>query len=221
MGQINILMKHFLLPVFLFITHLAYSQSPIQSVTKNYFRTHPFDMKFSSFIQSLQKDPWFTLETYSRRTDTSFFFLSGIYKNFNPFKFSPLELKFVVAEEEIIHKDSLHTRDTVINMQLIAVTDTGSAKLGDLVKEFKRFHNNHAKKFYDSMHNSYTKNGAVLGEIESLFIYPLSIAPVTFAWGAMTGTSQYVFTVTIRFKVKMNIADYIFAPGESVYSMNF
>ena len=66
------------------------------------------------------------LKTYDRRTDSNFFFITGTYKNFNPFRYAPKELRLVVAEEEIIHADSLKTHDTIINLQIMGVTDTGS-----------------------------------------------------------------------------------------------
>ena len=120
-------MKKLLLPVFILTACIAHSQSPVESVSKTYFRTQPFNIRFSSFVTSLQQDPWFTREAYHRRTDSSFFFLAGTYKNFNPFRFLPKELRLVIAEEEIIHADSLKTPDTSINLQIIGVTDTGIA----------------------------------------------------------------------------------------------
>src|SRR4030095_11923057 len=101
MGKNDLLMKKILFSFFILIVSTSYSQNPLQSLLKTYFRTHPFDMKFSSFIASLQQDPWFTVETYSRRTDSSFFYLTGIYKNFNPFHYPPKELRLVLAAEEI------------------------------------------------------------------------------------------------------------------------
>src|SRR5262245_46550776 len=103
---------------------MSSSQAPIYSVTKAYLRTSPFDIKFSSFINSLQRDPWFTIQTYSRRTDSTFFFFRGTYKNFNPFRFVPKEVRLVIAEEEIIHADSLQTHDTIMNLQLIGLADS-------------------------------------------------------------------------------------------------
>ena len=139
-------MKKFLFPLFILIVNTGYSQNPIKSVLKTYFRVHPFEMKFSSFVISLQKDPWFTIENYSRRTDTTFFYLTGTYKNFNPFRYIPKELRLTVAEMEIIHEDSLKTHDTIMNLQLMGITDSMVTGKKMVEKEFKRFHNNHGKK---------------------------------------------------------------------------
>lgn len=185
------------------------AQPPLQSILKTYFRAHPFDIRFSSFVTSLQQDPWFTVETYDRRTDSTFFFLTGTYKNFNPFRYLPKELKLVVAEEEIIYSDSLKTHDTIINLQIMGLTDTGMVNRKAVEKEFKRFHNNQSDRFSNSVHQTFEDKG----EIYHYFISPLSIPPVSAAWGRFE-IDQYTFTITIRFKIKENMANYIVAPAE-------
>lgn len=205
--------------LYISFTFFAFSnlnaQNPIQSILKNYFRTHPFDMKFSSFVASLQQDPWFTIETYGRRTDTSFFYITGTYKNFNPFHYPPKELRLILAEEEIIHTDSLKTHDTIMNLQLLGISDTGAVNSKLVEKEFKRFHKNQADRFSSNTSNSFKENdGSLTVKVYNYFVFPFSIAPVTIAWGILPDTNQYAFTITIRFKVKENIATYIVSPGE-------
>lgn len=208
-------MKRILFPLFILIVSTGYSQNPIQPILKNYFRTHPFDIRFSSFIASLQQDPWFTLETYGRRTDTSFFFITGTYKNFNPFRFTPKELRLIVAEEEIVHTDSLKTLDTIMNLQLLAISDSGEINSKVVEKEFKRFHNNQENHFSGNTSNSYKeKDGSITTKSYNYFVSPFSIAPVTIAWGILPGANQYAFIITIRFKVKENTATYVVSPGE-------
>lgn len=207
-------MKRVLLPLFILIVSEGYSQNPLQSIAKNYFRAQPFDMKFSSFITSLQKDPWFTIETYGRRTDSTFFYLTGTYKNFNPFRYTPKELRLVVAEEEIIYSDSLHTHDTIMNLQLLGIEDSATLNSKAVEKEFKRFHNSQSDRFSDNKYTSLGGKSGITGEVYSYFVFPFSIAPVTIAWGLMPETNQYSFTITIRFKVRENLATYIITPGE-------
>ena len=202
-------MKKLIVFIFILIAFNSYSQDPLQSILKTYFRAHPFDIRFSSFVTSLQKDPWFTVETYDRRTDSTFFFLTGTYKNFNPFRYLPKELKLVVAEEQIIYADSLRTHDTIINLQIMGLTGTGVVNRKAVEKEFKRFHNNQADRFSNSVHQAFEDKG----EVYYYFISPLSIPPVSIAWGHFE-TNQYTFTITIRFKLKENMANYIVAPGE-------
>ena len=200
---------------FLLMTSITVlSQSPLQTVAKTYFRNHPFDSKFSTFILNMQKDPWLTISEFHRRTDSSFFYLSGTYKNFNPLRYIPSALKVILAEEEIIYSDSLQTHDTIMNLQLIGVIDTNAAS-GKLVeKEFKRFHQSQSRRFSDHIYKPLGGKGPISGEIYNYFISPLTVAPVTVAWGLMPDTKQYTFTITIRFKVMGNQAVYITQPGE-------
>ena len=208
-------MKKILSPLLILIAGTGYSQYPAESLIKTYFRTHPFDMRFSSFITSLQQDPWFTIETYSRRTDTTFFYLTGTYKNFNPFRYPPQELRLVLAEEEIIHTDSLKTHDTIMNLQLMGIIDSGSVNSKVVEKEFNRFHKNQVDRFSSYTHKAYEKkDGSISAEINNYFVFPYSIAPITIAWGLLPDTHQYAFTITIRFKVKENKATYIVSPNE-------
>jgi len=202
-------MKKMLFPVCILLVSTVYSQSPIDVISKTYFRTHPFNTKFSSFVKSLQKDPWFTIQEYYLRTDTSFFFLTGTYKNFNPFRYLPKELRLVVAEEEIIHADSLKTHDTVINLQIMGITDTGIANAKAVEREFRRFHNQQSNLFSSSTHQILEDRG----ELYNYFIFQYAVSPVTIAWGALEN-NQYTFTITIRFKLKENMATFILAPGE-------
>ena len=167
-------MKKILLPLFILVVSTGYSQNPLQSALKTYFRSHPFDMRFSSFITSLQQDPWFTIETYDRRTDTSFFYLTGTYKNFNPFHYPSKELRLVLAEEEIIHTDSLKTHDTIMNFQLMGIADSVTANSKFVEKEFKRFHKNQAGRFSSNTYNTFEeKNGRITAEIYNYFVSPI------------------------------------------------
>jgi len=207
-------MKRIFVSIFIVIACKSYSQDAIQAISKNYFRAHPFDSKFSTFILNLQRDPWFSLIEMHRRTDSTFFFLSGSYKNFNPFRYTPSEIRLIVAEEEIIYNDSLQTHDTIMNLQLIGIVDSNSADSKVVEKEFKRFHQSQSKRFDDFVHKTLGGPQAITGGINNYFISPFSISPVTVAWGLMPGTKQYSFAITVRFKVTQNQAVYITQPGE-------
>ena len=207
-------MRKMIISSLLIIAIKGFSQSPVQTIAKTYFRNHPFDSKFSTFILNMQRDPWLTLSEFHRRTDSTFFFLSGTYKNFNPFRYTPSELKITLAEQEIIYSDSLQTRDTIMNLQLNGVIDTNAASSKLVEKEFKRFHQSQSRRFDDVVYKSLGGKGAISGEIYNYFISPLSVAPITIAWGLMPNTKQYTFTITVRFKVMENMAVYITQPGE-------
>jgi hypothetical protein len=208
-------MKKIITLLLLLFSTLVYSQqTPLKHMLKTYFRIHPFDMKFTTFILNLQKDPWFSIQEFDKRTDTTFFYLGGSYKNFNPFRFIPSQIKLVVSEQQVIHVDSLHTIDTIVALQILALSDTTAEGKNNVIKEFKRFHNNEGEFFYNSSHENLTKGQTIVGEVENYFVFPLSIAPVTVAWGSEPETNQFVFVITVRFKLKENLANYIAAPWE-------
>lgn len=207
-------MKDFLLGFcFLLSTAASPAQNPLQKVLKNYFRTHPFDRTFSSFITSLQQDSWFRIDVYNRRTDSSFFYLAGHYINFNPFQYPAREVKLIIAESEYKHNDSLETLDTIINLQMLGITDTSRKAAQYVEKEFRRFHKIYAPLFWQTTYDYAQKKGQRSAELYNYFIYPFSISPVTIAWGLLPETEQYTFTLTLRCKVRENIADLILAPG--------
>ena len=215
-------MKRFILSSFiLFITCGVDAQNPLDAgdplgpVLKKYFRTHPFDMNFSSFINSLKSDPWFTIESYDRRTDSAFFYLTGTYNNFNPFRYPAKEIRLIIAEGLYVHTDSLKTLDTIITIQLLGVTDSGLSNQALVTKEFQRFKRNYAEGFWRTNYNKIERGNEILAEVYNYFIYPYSISPVSSAWGKMPDTGQYTFTITLRCKVKQNMAAFILTPAES------
>jgi len=205
-------MKKTIILFFVFIPLLINAQSPLEPVLKSYFRTHPFDTRFSSFIISLQQDPWFTIKDYNRRTDSTFFFLSGTYKNFNPFHFQPKEVKLIVAEQEFVHSDSLQTLDTIINIQLLGIADTNILSQPLIAKEYSRFFRKYSPGFWKSTYEKGEQGNKIASEVSNLFVFPFLISPITVAWGHMPVTKEYVFTITLRCKVKQNIADLILTP---------
>ncbi len=210
-------MKKLVVIIFILCSYTVHSQNPddpVYKVAKKYFRSHPIGIKFSSFILSVQKDPWFTISEFYRRTDSTQFFLSGTYRNFNPFQFVPKGIEFHIAEEEIRHTDSLKTLDTIINLQLIAIADSGATGIKAVQKEFKRFNSSQSKYFSSSTYKFFPNKGPIVTETYNYFVYPFSIAPTTISWGLLPDGNQYAFVITLRFKLKQNMADYILTPEE-------
>jgi hypothetical protein len=171
-------------------------------------------MKFSSFIGSLQKDPWFSIEEFSRRTDSTFFFMTGTYKNFNPFHYPVKEVRLSVMEDQFKHVDSLKTLDTSITIQLLGIADSSLSNKANVIKEFKRFFKKYGFGFWKYT-NNYLDNGAErTAEVYNFFVYPYTISPISVAWGRIPDSNNYTFNITIRCKVTENIADLILTPTE-------
>jgi hypothetical protein len=195
-------------------SQFLWAQGPIKQVLKNYFRANPFDIRFSSFILSLQQDPWLTIQEISRRTDSTFFYLAGTYKNFNPFHFTPEETRLIIAEDEYLHNDSLNTLDTIIIIQMMGISGSNPENQKASIKEFNRFHKTYNSGFSFFSSNKMDQDGQLTAEIFNYFILPYATAPLSIAWGKIPDTGKFTFTVTLRCKVKENIADLVLAPGE-------
>ncbi len=203
-------MKYFILYLsVLLICCITNAQGPLAPIMKSYFRINPFEMRFSSFIISLQQDPWFTIETYERRTDSTFFFLSGTYKNFNPFQFKANNVHLIIAEEDFKHKDSLNTLDTMIIIQLIGLADSARSSTALVSKEFSRFQRKYSSNFWKTDYSNDEFLKTKKWELMNCFVFPYSISPLSIAWGRMPDTHEYSFIITIRCKVKENQADFI------------
>jgi hypothetical protein len=103
-----------------------------------------------------------------------------------------------------------------MNLQLLAISDTGEINSKIVEKEFKRFHSNQAGRFSSNTSNSFKeKDGSLTTKAYNYFVSPYLVAPVTIAWGILPDSNhQYAFIITVRFKVKENTAIYIVSPGE-------
>lgn len=207
MGEIPFSMKKCLL-IFLFTGAVlcSRSQSPFNQVLKNYFRVHPFDMRFTTFIANLRQDPWFTIELFNLRTDTSFFLVSGTYKNYNPFHFPAKEVRLIVAEDEYRYGDSSNAVDTIINLQMMGIIDTGADNKKEVLREFNRFHNRTEKLFYDSQCEPFISEGIEVAGICDYYLIPNIVPPLTTVWGKLQDHDLLTFTIIIRFKLSENIA---------------
>jgi hypothetical protein len=131
----------------LFISTAAQSQEPVQKITKNYFRSDPFASEFSSFLKHLLNDPTIKNKEVFQRTDTSLFFMHGVYTTYNPFFFKPKQVEITLTEIEIKYVDSLPDKDTIMVYQLIAISEDNIEGLKDVKREFEKLHNKFNKSF--------------------------------------------------------------------------
>ena len=150
-----------------------------------------------------------------KRTDSSFFFLSGYYKRFNPFDFKTSRTEFRVAETEIAYDDTSHTIDTMIIYQVLGIAANGDEGKVIVQKEFTRFHRRFSRDFgkidYKEMTSS---NGEITAGIYNYFFFGFQVAPLSVAWGKMPGENSYTFTISLRIKVKENFAGLPKSPDE-------
>ena len=192
---------------FLFFSLLLNGISDAQAVskiTKNYFRSDPFEGEFSSFMTHLLNDPTITNKILEKRTDTSLFYFQGSYNSFNPFFFKPKRVQ-VVLTELAIDLDSLE-RDTIFNYQLFAYDNDTKEGVGEIKREFDKI----LKRYRGSFSTyQYSENPAGSGSVGATYNFfdPLhGVAPFALSWFGPTEKKEMCLVLTIRIDNRYNQA---------------
>jgi hypothetical protein len=201
---IDYLKKKSILLLVLFFQTSSHAQSePIPQIIKHYFRSNPYHIKFSSFLNHLINDPTLSNKKIIRRTDTSFFFFQGNYTTHNPFGFKADRTEIRLAETEVAMDDSLPTMDTLLLYQLLgySYSKEGTATVKN---EFSKFNRKYNKNLY-SQDAEIKRGNEVVGGIKNYFALVSPFSPISIAWARLDDL-QSVFTITIRIKVIENMA---------------
>ncbi len=168
----------------LFITSLyfnsALAQEGLFQFSKIYFRSNPFAGNFSGFLHHLLNDPSVLEKEIQKRTDTSFFYFSGFYKNYNPFFFKPGKVQVLLQEASVNYGDSL-ANDTIFIYQLVAYADGTEKGEQEVKREFEKIHRVFNKKFYNSNYED-LNNGESSGGVHNYFVAYSTLAPATTIW---------------------------------------
>jgi hypothetical protein len=180
------------------------TDDPIYQVAKGYFRSNPFDVHFSTFLNHLTHDPTLFNVTMNKRTDTSLFFFHGDYKGHNPYSFKANRVEIRLAEREVNMDDSLKTIDTLLFYQLVGYS-YGAAGVEAVKKEFAKFDRKYGKHFY-SEDSELKKDDEIVGVSRNYFLLSSTfLSPLSISW-AKLDDYQNVFTITFRIKLEQNMA---------------
>lgn len=194
------------------------SAATLQNVAASYFKTAPYNKDFSQFLQELIADPDLQNKQVSRRTDSTFFFVSGTYKRYNPFIYRPTTVKISVAEAEFSDSDSSSYRDTVVYYQMIVTADSTAQGEQFVKKEYQRLLRKHDKKFTYAHYPLDKSNTASKGEVAICFMELFAVSPLTVAWGREEASRNFAFSLTLRLKVRENRAEIVTLPHEPIRS---
>ncbi len=189
---------------------LQIDAKPLLKIAKDYFRSDPYIVHFSSFLNHLMNDRTLTNKMTIKRTDTSLFFFKGDYTTHNPFDFKAKRTEIRLAEQEIDLQDSIHTKDTILLYQLIGYASDADG-VDAVKKEFSKFERKYGKKLQKEDTPLSSGNGAT-GLVRNYFFPFDRYSPLVVSW-AKLNTSQIVFTITFRIKVIENIASLPYLPG--------
>ena len=169
-------------------------------IVRNYFRSDPYQNQFGFFLKHLMNDPILVAKATKLKTDTSFFYFQGVYKNYSPYTFLADRTEIRLAEMEFIIDDSLSLKDTLMVYQLLGFSYNGKAGLESVKNEFSKFNRHYSKHFVTQ--SSDMKQGAeIVGVTEDYFVYGLAASPLTVTW-AKLDEFQNVFIITLRLKIK-------------------
>lgn len=176
----------------------------LYNFSKSYFRSDPFSREFSSFLKHLINDPDIYNKVVQKRTDTSLYSFSGIYKSYNPFFFKPKRVEVLLEETSIQYDDSLHTTDTVFMYQLMAYADDDDKSMKEIKKEFEKIHRQNNKKFYDSKYWEEKKVNEVTVAAHHYFVALHQLSPLSVVWGKLEKSHETVLNITLRIKMSGN-----------------
>jgi hypothetical protein len=178
--------------------------NPIYKIARTYFRSNPFNVHFSTFLNHLMHDPTLSNKTLNKRTDTSLFFFSGEYKGHNPYGFKADKVDIRLAEREVNMEDSVSTMDTLLFYQLVGYSyGTGASEA--VKKEYSKFDRKFGQHFYGE--DSVLKEGnEPVGMVKNYFLISESyLSPLSISWGKLDDLHS-VFTIMFRIKLTQNIA---------------
>jgi hypothetical protein len=192
-----------LLILIVFVYSSSFSQEGLLQFTKSYFRSNPFVGEFSGFLNHLMNDPDLKEKKTFRRTDTSLFYFSGIYRNYNPFFFKPRQIMITLEETPAQFSDSSYA-DTIFVYHLLAYADGTEKGQQDIKREFDKIHRQFNKKFSSSNFQDLQKDTSILGGAHNYFINYTDIAPVSVAWGKVK--DDFVLNLVLRLKTSNNRA---------------
>jgi hypothetical protein len=198
-------MRKILLSFFIvsFSSSFSFAQDGLRQFSKSYYRSDPFIGEFSDFLNHLINDPLLREKEMQKRTDTSLFYFSGIYTNYNPFFFKPKKIELLLQETSVNYTDSL-PHDTIFIYQLLAYADSNDKGQQAVKKEFEKIHRVFNKRFYKSNYQNLKTGEVITGGLHNYFVSYSGLAPVSVAWGKLE--NDFVLNISLRIKYNANRA---------------
>ncbi len=177
----------------------------LYKAAEDYFRTNPFKTEFSQFINTLVSDPGLVEKDVKKKTDSTLFFLQGIYPSYAPFFFPTKRCKIVLAEQEFA--DSLTGElYSYFIYQVIGYATPGEEGVKDIKQEFEKL-NRRLKKGLEATDQKELRNGNELtGTIVNYRYNRMAFFPLTIAWATSPGHKENIVVLSIRFFLLENRA---------------
>jgi hypothetical protein len=198
--------------IFFFVIFSCYessAQQAIYDIAKNYYRSNPFENEFSKFLNHLMNDPTLTNKTIHKKTDSTLFFLQGVYASHSPFFFKSNKTEIILAEQEEADNDSSQNIHTVFVYQLISHA-SGEEGVKNVGEEFEKLCRHYKRNFNGNNYKELKAGEKQAGEIRNYSSGNPGFFPLTIAWATSKEHGDNIFALTIRFMVFENQA---YLPG--------
>jgi hypothetical protein len=169
-------------------------------IVRSYFRSDPYQNDLGAFLKHVMNDPMLVTRATKLKTDTSFFYFQGVYKNYSPYGFLADRTEIRLSEKEFIIDDSTSLKDTLMVYQLLGFSYNGKAGLESVKNEFLKFKRHYGKHFITQ--SSDIKQGdEIVGVTEDYFVYGIAASPLSVTWVKLDAF-QNAFILTLRLKIK-------------------
>ena len=183
------------------------SQPTLEKVAGKYFRVNPLDRPFNVFMNQVIQDTAFSIITLQKRTDTSLFYLRGIYKNFSPFSFRTQLVQFIITDYLLVDDSTNKPVDTLISFRLTATTipDAGKEQYEQVQNEYKIFNRKYRKFFMlnDEKTHLAPDNKSIVGQVNDFYIFkPYYIPYFSVNWGNVLGKENYAFSLEMNLTIE-------------------
>jgi len=182
--------------------------------TEQYFRHDPFKNEFSQFLNNLINDPLLLQKEVKKTTDSTLFFLQGLYATHSPFFFPTITCKVVLAER-LEYPDSLSLIPVrYFIYQLVGYAPSGEEGLKDVKKEFDKLNQRLKKGLVLSEEKDLKQDNGKSGMIVNYTYNRIIFSPLTIAWASSADKKENMVVLTVRFIMTNNQA-YLPIPFDS------
>ncbi|MBS1577961.1 MAG: hypothetical protein JST09_21930 [Bacteroidetes bacterium] len=175
----------------------------IYTVFDNYFPYSPMESTFSDFFKQLNSDPQLTDKSLHKRTDSSLFSFTSVYKNYNRGVLRSTDIEIKLSEIALPVNDSVNKEDTFIQYQVIYHYNNSNAGPKYVKRIFSDFNRAYNSQFTDAKDYEIKDNNISYGLIRNYFMFFSPISLMTVGWADLEN-NQSIFTIMIRLKLVQN-----------------
>ena len=197
-------MKYYLFIVFFLLVRSSLCQSQkalLDNIASKYFTVVPEGKSLKEITEALETNISLKIDTTIPKTDTSLFYMRGYSDSFNPFDIPVSKIEILLMQGVMKARGYITTNDTLLVLQIIAVTDSSEEIKKILKSEVARINKEIG---YPDDHLTYKKSkrkGRIAFESYVYNRLPRPYVFLTYGWGAYYyNTKIKCLSLSIHFK---------------------